>query len=70
MAYLRTAQTNKSVTCICVPNCLYFVLRTGLAGGSVQSYEKGSFLVLLAVLVLFPKFLVRLRSVLYHKCMK
>ena len=43
MAYLRTAQTNKSVTCIYVPNCLYFVLRTGLAGRSVQSYEKGSF---------------------------
>ena len=43
MAYVTTAQNNKSVTFSCMLNCFYFVLWARLAGRNVKNYEKLSF---------------------------
>ena len=43
MTYVQTVQNDSSATCSCVPNCIYFVLWSGLVRSSVQIYEKSSF---------------------------
>ena len=57
MAYVGTAQNNKSVTCSCVPNlfcCCCFMSKIGRED-YVQSYENLSFFVFLTVWVFFSQ---------------
>ena len=60
--YIRIVWNDKSATCSCGSNCFYFVLWARLTGRSVQSYEKQSFLVFLAVWDLFPEILAKLKG--------
>ena len=58
----KIAWNDKSAKCSCVSDYFYFIWWSRLVGSSARTYEKWSVLVFLAVWVLFPKFLGRLRS--------
>ena len=62
VAYIKIAWNDNSTTCSCVPNYFYFLWKSTLPGGVLKLMKNDHFLVLLAVWVLSPKFLARLRS--------
>ena len=62
MTYVKTTQIKISVTGSCVPNCFFLFYEKDWQGGVFKFMKNDHFLVHLAVLIFFPKFLGRLRS--------